>query len=91
MDDFDLVCLIVDRAEELDFEPASYDRSGLIFDLMSANGKNENPKLDYYAMIRFEDGSFMHDVCGIYENLNRTSGKLENCFLPRCAKSEVKE
>lgn len=26
---------------------------------------------------------FIHDLSGIYRNLNRDTGKLSNCFLPR--------
>ncbi len=29
---------------------------------------------------------FAHDIGGIEMHLNRTTGKLENCFLPRYAK-----
>lgn len=28
--------------------------------------------------------NFAHDVCGIDENMNKTTAKLRNCFLPRC-------
>lgn len=29
------------------------------------------------------DSDFNHDICGIYSNLNRGTGMLNNCFLPR--------
>lgn len=29
--------------------------------------------------------NFTHDVCGIRRHLNRNTGKLENCFVPRYA------
>ena len=32
------------------------------------------------------DGDFAHDILGIRENINRDTGKLENCFLPRYSK-----
>lgn len=32
------------------------------------------------------DMDFVHDVVGIHNNLNRQTGKLENCFLPRYTK-----
>lgn len=31
------------------------------------------------------DFNILHDICGINLNLNRKTGKLENCFLPRFA------
>lgn len=29
---------------------------------------------------------FVHDIWGIRTNLNRSTGKIENCFVPRFAK-----
>jgi hypothetical protein len=37
-------------------------------------------------LLNADDGDFVHDVCGIVMNLDRKTGKLENCFLPRYAK-----
>lgn len=31
---------------------------------------------------------FTHDILGIRRHLNRRTGKLENCFLPRYAKEQ---
>lgn len=31
---------------------------------------------------------FMHDVFGIRKNINRITGTIENCFVPRCAQAE---
>lgn len=32
--------------------------------------------------------NFAHDILGIINNLDRTTGKLKNCFMPRFAKPE---
>jgi hypothetical protein len=32
-----------------------------------------------------DDFDFLHDLYGIDRNMNRETGKLENCFLPRFA------
>lgn len=45
-------------------------------------------KLDFDKLLGFDDFNFAHDVCGIARNLNRETGKLGNCFLPRCTKGE---
>ena len=42
-------------------------------------------KLDLDALLAFPEGDFNHDVCGIENNVDRTTGALENCFLPRCS------
>ena len=42
--------------------------------------------LDLKKLLTFEDADFFHDINGISEHINRNTGKLENFFLPRCAK-----
>lgn len=51
---------------------------------------NGNP-LDLKALLEADDFNFWHDVGGITENLNRTTGKLENHFLPRFTMSGDEE
>lgn len=43
-------------------------------------------QLDLKKLLTFEDADFFHDINGISEHINRNTGKLENFFLPRCAK-----
>jgi hypothetical protein len=43
--------------------------------------------LDLYKLFCADDANFGHDVFGIRANMNRKTGKLENCFTPRhCSK-----
>lgn len=42
--------------------------------------------LDFERLLSFPDADFGHDVFGIRRHLNRSTGKLEDYFLPRCAK-----
>lgn len=44
---------------------------------------NGNP-LDLNKFLNFEEFDFIHDVLGIRKNMNRNTGVLGNCFLPRC-------
>lgn len=46
---------------------------------------NDTP-IDLGKLLGADDFNFVHDIMGIRKHLNRTTGKLENCFLPRCAK-----
>jgi hypothetical protein len=46
---------------------------------------NGNP-LDFERLLLSEDIDFNHDICGIHVNINRDTGKLSNCFLPRYSK-----
>ncbi len=58
-------------------------RMDLIMDL-SATHSNGCP-LDFDKLLGFDDFDFYHDIYGIVKHLDRTTGKLQNCFLPRCA------
>lgn len=42
-------------------------------------------KLDLADLAAAPDGDFAHDVFGIRNHLNRDTGRLEDCFLPRYA------
>lgn len=42
-------------------------------------------KLDLEKFFAFDDFNFYHDIFGIMRYINRTTGKLDNCFLPRCS------
>lgn len=39
-------------------------------------------------LLAADESNFMHDIAGIVNNINRNTGKLENCFLPRYAKKQ---
>lgn len=42
--------------------------------------------LDYAKLLEFDLFNLAHDILGIGRHLNRITGQLENCFVPRCAK-----
>lgn len=42
--------------------------------------------LDWDRLIAFDAFNFSHDILGIINNIDRSTGKLKNHFLPRCAK-----
>lgn len=41
-----------------------------------------NP-LKLQELLKADSFNFAHDIFGIYKNLNRRTGNLDNCFLPR--------
>jgi hypothetical protein len=58
-------------------------RSSLMdFRATHANGCS----LDFEKLLSFDDFSFLHDWHGIAKHLDRRTGRLQNCFVPRCAK-----
>ena len=42
-------------------------------------------KLDFERMLSADDYNLAHDIAGIAYHLNRTTGKLRDCFVPRFA------
>lgn len=80
-----LICAIVDRAERMcAANGIHFVRLTLIMDL-SATHANGCP-LDFAKLLAADDFNFGHDVSGIMRNIDRLTGKLGNCFVPRCAK-----
>lgn len=63
--------------------PEQYERKNLLMDLTAADGVNGNLPIDWAKLMAFDDFNFMHDLAGIAEHLNRSTGKLEDFFLPR--------
>jgi hypothetical protein len=45
---------------------------------------NGNP-LKLKELLEADDSNFMHDVLGIRRHINRKTGELEDCFVPRYA------
>lgn len=81
-DNLFLAAKVADRAEAIGFDVS---RTGLIMDITAADGENGNLPIDFHAWLNASDGQFMHDVGGIYKHLNRETGFLDGCFLPRFA------
>lgn len=52
---------------------------------MDISATNINKKLNLNKLLGFDDFNFAHDIVGISNNIDRETGALENCFLPRCS------
>ena len=63
-----------------------WGRIDLTMDLAACH-KNGCP-LNLEKLLSFDKFSFGHDIMGIKANMDRTTGKLLNCFLPRCSAVE---
>lgn len=84
-EDSDTIFAIVDRALVAikNHTGRELDRTSLAMDL-TATHLNGTP-LRLAELLAADDYNFAHDVVGIINNVNRRTGKLENCFLPRFA------
>lgn len=76
----------IDLAEEDDIQLG--DASDLLMDLIATH--NHACPLDFEKLLRADDFNLMHDVLGIRNCLNRTTGQLGNFFWPRCALPQAK-
>ena len=80
-EEYALVDRIVERAVEMN---QSFDRLSLAMDLIAVNA-NGCP-LDFAKLLAFQRFDFSHDIVGIVGNIDRSTGILGNCFLPRSAR-----
>ena len=62
------------------------DEVDIMMDLMACHCNGCPLRLS--EMEQADDFNLMHDVTGINAHINRYSGKLERCFLPRFADME---
>jgi hypothetical protein len=83
--DYLTISKIVDRTySEIPFIPPTA-RLSLLMDLENAH--NQIP-LDLTGLLNSNKSDFIHDVSGITHNMNRKTGLIENCFIPRYALPE---
>ena len=76
---------IVDRAEQLNLVERRRKLT-LTMDLTACH-LNGTP-LNLHRLRGFPDFDFVHDIAGISRHLDRDTGKLGDCFAPRCALTE---
>lgn len=80
----EIIRKILDRAEALGIQ--DNDLMSLHMDI-EATHCNGCP-LKLAELLEAPDFDFVHDVAGIRRHLNRETGELEDCFLPRFAAPE---
>lgn len=81
--DIALVRRIVDRAVSID---PRLERTELYMDLIATHLNGCPLKLgDMVSTKKVRDFDLMHDIYGISAHLNRKTGELERCFVPRCS------
>jgi len=79
-EEYKKVTMIVDRALKRINRP-SLD---LAMDIVLTH-RNGCP-LDLDKLLNAKDFDFFHDICGIIDHIDRHTGELIDCFLPRCAR-----
>ena len=86
-DDIERIARIAERGVKLFAEHGvAVKRLDVMMDLEYCN---DDIPLDFERLQGFDLGNFGHDMSGIRRHFNRTTLKLEDGFVPRCAKPEA--
>ncbi len=78
----EIIRKIVARVEGLGNRPFDATTTWMDIEACHSNGC----PLDLEKLLNAPDFDFSHDVYGIEHHINRRTGALEGCFLPRCSK-----
>jgi len=83
--DIELIRKIAERATALyEQHGREADHATVVMDLITVIDHGCPLHLD--DMLHADASNFLHDIAGINRHLNRLTGKLEDCFLPRFAR-----
>lgn len=82
--DYEMIAKISERARLLFAEDMGIPTFDIRMDLIHT--MEGETKLDLQKLWEFDDYNFAHDVLGIHFAINACKKKLEDGFLPRCAK-----
>ena len=80
-----LIVKIAHRAYDMQKQRRIYINARDLEMDLTATHANGCP-LDLEKFLGAPDFDFLHDVFGIQDHIDRRTGKLLNCFLPRCAR-----
>lgn len=81
-DEHDLIVRIADRAQAIAKRLGhKVSKLELVMDLSATHAGG--CRLDLKGLLRAPEHELIHDVFGIGRHINRKTGKLENCFVPR--------
>lgn len=83
--EFHLILSIVNRGWEKMKENYK-DKLSMIMDIEYAH---KDCPLKLQELFDADDMNFYHDIIGIGNNIDRATGKLKNCFVPRFAKQNI--
>ena len=84
VEEMELINKIADRAIAVATSlGVGYPKMDAVMDITACHS-NATP-LRLAELLAADDFNFNHDAFGIRANINRNTGQLENCFLPRFA------
>lgn len=83
-EDTKVMLAIINRAECMGLVK---NRMTILMDIAACHA-NGTP-LRLYALLNASDADFIHDVTGINTYIDRETGQLKDCFLPRYSARQV--
>jgi hypothetical protein len=86
--DFNLIVQIAERVES-DIPNYPDKRQTMIMDLNACHSNGMPLQLE--ELLKADIFDFTHDIYGIRRHIDRTTGKLQDSFVPRYAQPEVTE
>lgn len=78
-----IIFKIVERFEKKFGRPPGYQRLNLVMDISAAHLACP---MDLESLLESDAVTFGHDIGGITRHINRGTGELEGCFIPRTAR-----
>jgi hypothetical protein len=75
---------LIDRIGQRALDLLGADFLSTVMDITATHANGCRLKL--LKLLESSDFDFSHDVNGIYNNLDRVTGELQNCFFPRAAR-----
>lgn len=86
--ELEIVQKIAERVErltaEMQIDGMQYDRHELVMDLDAAY-TSAGP-FNLTRLLESPDADFLHDIYGVRRHIDRKTGKLTGCFMPRCGR-----
>ena len=82
MKEFEIIFAIVQRAQRMGITVGTH-----VTQMMDMDNAHKQFSLNLIDMLKADDANFAHDFIGIQRNINRLTGTVENCFVPRYARS----
>jgi hypothetical protein len=82
-----IISQIVDRAQVIARRwRVPFDRTGAMMDITAVHVNDCPLRLEELASA--DDFNFVHDVFGVFRHIDRSTGRLRDCFVPRYAVSD---
>lgn len=85
-DNLNAIALALDRYERVTGKKLNRKRMARSMDLAAADGVNGNNPINWEQLETADDFTLVHDIGGIIQHIDRQTGQMLDCFVPRCTR-----